>query len=92
MPIHWGVDSSYNHADRIINFRTGRPVRPPKHGEPQGDDEETLYDYVTRRMGQEPEFWGRYLHSGLSLAGRLGTTCGSILLELAPQMVFKRKS
>lgn len=59
MPPYWGVDS-YSAANR--------PVRVPRAflrpGE-SGTVRESLYDYVTRRGGQEPRFWGRYLNASL---------------------------
>ena len=57
MTLHWGVDSSWypvNHEVRVPGafLNTGE----------QGPVREHLFDYVTRRAGQAPEFWGRYLN------------------------------
>ncbi|RMF83964.1 MAG: DUF1906 domain-containing protein [Nitrospinota bacterium] len=55
--MRWGVDSSWYQVNQVVTvperfYRPGeqRPVREP------------LFDYVTRRAGRSPEFWGRYLN------------------------------
>lgn len=55
--LHWGVDSSYYPANATV----GVPDDFLRGGE-VGPVEEPLFDYVTRRAGRQPEFWGRYLN------------------------------
>ncbi|MEM6989130.1 MAG: glycoside hydrolase domain-containing protein [Myxococcota bacterium] len=55
----WGVDS-YGPADR--EFRVPAALRE------QGENEHTritLFEFVRRRMGQPPQFWGRYINRRL---------------------------
>lgn len=52
----WGVDS-YSPADTVVHV----PNRYRRAGETR-HVHERLYDYVTRRAGREPRFWGRYLN------------------------------
>lgn len=54
---HWGVDSSWYQVNGNVRVPTAY-LRP---GE-AGPVEEPLFDYVTRRAGRRPEFWGRYLN------------------------------
>ena len=55
MRIYWGVDS-FRPASSVITT----PRRFVNEGEPR---EQTLFEYVTRRVRQ-PDFWGRYLNRG----------------------------
>lgn len=51
----WGVDS-YNPANHEI--------RVPRRLRAEGDPErQTLYEFLRRRMGTAPGFWGRYLNT-----------------------------
>ncbi len=56
--MHWGVDS-YGPADRNVAL--------PEALRRAGDDDATatLFDFVERRMGRAPAFWGRYLNRRL---------------------------
>jgi hypothetical protein len=60
----WGVDSSYVHADMMVNATNGRPLW--RYERRPGGSEITLYEFVRRKMGmgegQHPDFWGRYLN------------------------------
>ena len=53
----WGVDSSWYPVNQNVSVPNAY-LRP---GE-TGPVEEPLFDYVTRRAGRRPEFWGRYLN------------------------------
>lgn len=64
--VHWGVDS-VTPADRRVSI-------PAAYREP-GEDEHTrvtLFEYVRRRMGRAPEFWGRYVNHLLPVDRRTG--------------------
>ncbi len=54
---YWGVDSSWYPV--YANVRVPDRLRRPDES---GHVEEPLFDYVTRRAGRAPEFWGRYLN------------------------------
>src|SRR5262245_14976611 len=60
MQIHWGVDTSGKADDTVHTpgefIRAGEPLT------------QTRFEYVTRRAGRPPEFWGRYL--GHDVPGR----------------------
>ncbi len=58
----WGVDS-FSPASHMV----GVPAAHLRAGERAGL-RETLFDYVTRRAGRAPDFWGRYLNNGLRSA------------------------
>lgn len=53
MSHHWGVDS-FNAVDHEVRV----PDRLREAGDPE---RQSLFDYVVRRAGRVPEFWGRYL-------------------------------
>lgn len=53
----WGVDSSWYPVNGNVRVPDG--YRRPDES---GRIEESLFDYVTRRAGRPPEFWGRYLN------------------------------
>lgn len=53
----FGVDS-HSRADTM--------VRVPRRFQRQGRAQEYLFDYVCRRAGRMPRFWGRYLNVGHS--------------------------
>jgi hypothetical protein len=59
MSLYWGVDS-YNPANHMVTV----PAAFLRPGE-RAPIRETLYDYVSRRAGRAPAFWGRYLNRGL---------------------------
>lgn len=57
--MYWGVDS-YGPADREL--------RLPAELWEQGEGEQTrvtLFEFVRRRMGRPPQFWGRYINRSL---------------------------
>ncbi len=57
--VHWGVDS-VSRADRLVGI-------PARYRQPTetAHTRITLFDYVERRMGRPPEFWGRYINRRL---------------------------
>lgn len=59
MPPYFGVDS-FSPA----NFQVRVPDAYRRPSDPQ-IVREPLYDYVTRRAGQPPRFWGRYLNANM---------------------------
>lgn len=66
MAHHWGVDS-FNPADHMVRVPAAH-----RRAEEAAGLRETLFDYVTRRAGREPAFWGRYLNNGLPSGLRPG--------------------
>ena len=64
MGLHWGIDS-YSPANTMVRI-------PAAHLEPgeSASTRLTIFDYVTRRMGRRPEFWGRYLNGNPRVAER----------------------
>jgi hypothetical protein len=57
MSVYWGVNS-WNRADQMppihVPARLWGPAGPP--------NPPTLFEFVKRRLGRAPEFWGRYLN------------------------------